>query len=164
MSFKKAGCTASVFTLILIFTCLTMTACGSSVTYSDDVAVNDLVAAVDSVLPESDKYASVPETYIINRIGIDEALFEECTVKINDSDEYGIFKASSEENTEAIEAALNEYFDSKTVEWEQYRTDELHKLENAAVKIMGKYVVFAIHDEDVKTELFTKAENELLGK
>lgn len=141
-----------------------MTACTASVTYSDNVAVNDLASVVDSVLPESDKYASVPETYIINRIGIDESLFEECTVKINDADEYGIFKAASEENTEAIEAALNEYFESKTVEWSQYRTDELHKLENATVKVMGKYVIFAIHDEDVKTELFTKAENELLVK
>ena len=142
-----------------------LTSCGETVSYSADIAVSDLAACADAALTESDKYTDISESYITNRMEIDLSAIEDYAVKINVIDEYGIFKAPSDDDVEAIKETVETYLGRRVEEWmPEYMPEEFPKVENAEVKVFGRYVVYAILSEDAKTDVFTAIENTLLGK
>ena len=144
---------------------LLLTACGETVSYSTDIAVSDLAASADTALTDSDKYADVSESYITNRMGIDLSGIEDYVVKINVIDEYGIFKAPSNDDAAKIEETVESYLDKRVEEWmPEYMPEEFPKVENATVKVFGNYVVYCILADDAKSDVFTAVENTLLDK
>lgn len=145
-------------------------ACGTeTVSYSNDVAVADLVTAADTALGDSEPLTAVPDDYIKGMMQIDTAAFEEYVVKIRASgtniDEYGIFKAPSAESVDSVKEIVSGYLDMRLDVWmEEYMPEEKPKLENATVKTMGRYVVYCILSDEAKDTVFTAVDNMLLGK
>ncbi len=163
----------TLLALILALTVITpviLASCGSeTLSYSTDIAVSDLAAAADTALADSETLTAVPDDYIKGMMNIDVSAFEDYTVKIRASgtniDEYGIFKAPSDDAVTGVKEIVSDYLDMRLDIWmEEYMPEEKPKLENATVKTMGRYVVYCILDEDAKDTVFTAVDNMLLGK
>ncbi len=154
-----------ILAALMIIPAVLLISCGETVSYSADIAVSDLAVAAGAVLPESDKYTNISESYITNRMELDLEGIEDFAVKINVIDEYGIFKAPSDDDVKAIKETVEAYLNRRVEEWmPEYMPEEFPKVENATVKVFGRYVVYCILSEDAKTDVFTAVENTLLGK
>ena len=153
----------------MAFTCAAATACGETVTYKADIAASTLAAAADAAMPEDSSMTAVPADYIKGMMQIDVSAFADYVVKIQSSginiDEYGIFKAPSDEAVDEIKGIVESYLAMRLDTWmDEYMPEEKPKLQSATVKVMGKYVVYCILSEDVKGDVFAAIENTLLGK
>ena len=107
--------------------------------------------------------------YILGMMDIDTSEFAEYTVKLRASganvDEYGIFKAKSDDDVENVKETVQKYLAMRVDTWmPEYMPEEFPKMQKASVKVMGRYVVYCILDDDVKADVFTSIENILLGK
>lgn len=163
----------SLISLALAMTMLTLTvlaSCGTeTVSYSTDISVADLVSAADTALADSETLTAVPDDYIKGMMNIDVSAFEDYAVKIRASgtniDEYGIFKAPSDEAVKSVKEIVSGYLDMRLDAWmEEYMPEEKPKLENATIKTMGRYVVYCILSDEAKDTVFTTVDNMLLGK
>ena len=161
-----------LFTLLMtaVLAVLMLAACGeSAASYATDVPVSKLEAAALAVLPADADLATVSEDYIKGMMKIDPSAFVEYVVKIQAAganiDEFGIFKAPSDEAVESVKKIAEDYIAYSIDSWmPEYMPEEFPKMEKASVKVMGRYVVYCILDDDLKTEVFTAIENILLGK
>lgn len=158
-----------VLTAALTFTCFAAVSCSETASYSTDIAVSELAAAADAALPEGSSMTAVPDDYIKGMMQIDVSAFADYTVKIQSSginiDEYGIFKAPSEDAVSGIKDTVSGYLTMRLDTWmEEYMPEEKPKLQSATVKVMGQYVVYCILSEDVKTDVFSAIDNILLDK
>lgn len=163
----------SLISLVLALTVITpviLASCDTeTVSYSTDISVADLASAADTALADSETLTAVPDDYIKGMMKIDVSAFEDYTVKIRASgtniDEYGIFKAPSDEAVKSVKEIVSGYLDMRLDAWmEEYMPEEKPKLENATIKTMGRYVVYCILSEDAKDTVFTTVDNMLLGK
>ncbi len=166
---KIKGYISFILTAALVFTCFAAVSCGKTASYSTDIAVAELAVAADAALPEGSTMTAVPDDYIIGMMQIDVSAFEDYVVKIQASginiDEYGIFKAPSEEAVDGIKDTVSDYLTMRLDTWmEEYMPEEKPKLQSATVKVMGQYVVYCILSEDTKTQVFSAVDNLLLGK
>lgn len=166
---KIKGYVSLILTITLVFICLAAVSCSETVSYKSDIAVSELAAAADAALPEGSDMTAVPDDYIIGMMQIDVSAFEDHVVKIQASginiDEYGIFKAPSEEAVSGIKDTVSNYLTMRLDTWmEEYMPEEKPKLQSATVKVMGRYVVYCILSEDAKTDVFGAVDNLLLGK
>lgn len=72
-------------------------------------------------------------------------------------EELAIFKANSEEDAEEILKAVDRRLEDLTLNFEDYRPDEMPKIENAVKKKTGVYVLFAVcPNSDAVREIFDK--------
>lgn len=120
-------------------------ACGG---VKDDVPVADIVTAVDSAVG-AENLVPVEENYVRGRLKLDVSGCEEYTVKINSMgtnvDEYGLFKAKDEDAAKALAEDVQSYLDERLSTWmDEYMPEEKPKVENAAVKTQGVYVMYTI--------------------
>ena len=108
--------------------------------------------------------------YVENSLGIAASGFEEGIVKVTASgstmDEYGIFKASSDDTVEALKGQVETYLKTRVDTWMPgcMPEEEHSKVENASVKVIGRYVVYGILSDTEKEAVFSAVEAELLAK
>ena len=150
-----------------------VTSCGSDVVstaeYSIDNTATELTAAVNAVLPVSSELAAPDPALTMAMFGDAAEHFETFSVLTNASgmtqDEYGIFKVDADENVAAVETAIKSYLADKLAAFTgDYTPEEKPKLENATVKIFGRFVVYCILSEENTELVMTTVENTLLGK
>ncbi len=154
----------SFIALILAMSLLTACA-GKAAKVRDDVPVSDVSTAVAAVL-DGDTLVSVPETYYAGSMKMDVSEFEGYDVKINSKginiDEFGIFKAKDSSQLPAVQKAVNDYLAFRLQIWMvEYMPEEKPKLENAEVKTVGNYVMYAILSDDGKKTAFSAFEKSL---
>ena len=144
--------------------------CGDKpASYRNDIPVADLKAAAEAKLSNTDTFVELDSDYIEYMMELDSSAFTEGIVRWQASgisaDEYGIFKASTEEDAAALAELLKNYLKKRDETWNpSYDADQYPKIQNAEVKIMGQYAVFCILSDSDRAAVFTAVENALLGK
>ncbi len=155
----KKSFTGAILAIIIALSAI-LSSCGvENSTYSSDIAVSELGAAVDEALGFSETLTEVPDDYIKGMMGIDTSAFADYTVKIRASganiDEYGIFKAPDGMAVSDVENIIGNYLEMRLEIWmDEYMPEEKPKLENADIEIMGSYVVYCILDDASKDAAF----------
>ena len=159
-----------MITVILALGCIFAASCGTeTVYYSSAATPTELAEVADAALPEGSSMTAVPDDYIKGMMKIDLTNSGGHVVKIQSSginiDEYGIFRASSEEAVAGVKDTVSGYLAMRLDTWmEEYMPEEKPKLQSATVKVMGQYVMYCILSEDVKDDVFAAVEDYLLGK
>ena len=102
------------FILLIAISLLALVSCGSGAAkYRNDVAVPDLCAAADPLIGDSSTMATMTDDYLYGMMGIELDGISDYAVKVQASganvDEYGIFKASSEDGVAAVEQMVQSY-------------------------------------------------------
>ena len=129
-----------------------------------------LAEAADKVIAASSGMTGMTTEYVENSLGIAASGFEEGIVKVTASgstmDEYGIFKASSDDTVEALKGQVETYLKTRVDTWMPgcMPEEEHSKVENASVKVIGRYVVYGILSDTEKEAVFSAVEAELLAK
>ncbi len=138
--------------LLLVAALLGMTACGD---YRSDVASQTLVDALIEELAEEEYqyYTASGDTYAVYFEGEEGySSLEDCCVAyhVNSTnvDQFGVFRVKKGGNVEKVRDMVQMYVDGQ-VEYlssfaANYNQDELAKIENAAVEVVGQYVCFTI--------------------
>jgi len=153
-----------LITVILALSLLT--ACGGKTAeIRNDVAVSDISTAVASVLG-GDTLVSVPDTFYSGSMKMDISEFDGCDVKINSKginiDEFGILKAKDSSQVSAVEKTVKDYLQMRIDTWMvEYMPEERPKLDNAEIKTVGNYVMYAILSDDGKKAAFDAFEKSL---
>lgn len=155
-------------TALLLCACVLaslLAACSSSSGYRDDVAVNDLAAAVESKISSTD-LLSPDDSYVSGTMKIDAGSYKEYVIKIASTgtaiDEFGIFRCSDESSAKTVEAAAKAYIQTRTDSWmPEYRPQEFPKMQNAEVKVCGNYVIYAILSDADREAAFSAFESAL---
>lgn len=161
-----------ILSLILIAViALAVVSCGGkAASYKTDVPVATLAEAADKVIAASSGMTGMTTEYVENSLGIAASGFEEGIVKVTASgstmDEYGIFKASSDDTVEALKGQVETYLKTRVDTWMPgcMPEEEHSKVENASVKVIGRYVVYGILSNTEKEAVFSAVEAELLAK
>lgn len=151
---NKRSFAAGVLALAMAL-CL-LCACGSG---AKDVAIEDVVSAVDTALNKGDSLVAVDENYIKGYMKMDVADFDGFTVKINaygaNIDEYGIFKAKDSSQAKEVKAAVESYLQLREDSWmDEYMPEEKPKLTSAEIKTSGSYVMYCILSDADKSAAF----------
>lgn len=160
MTKKRLSFIAAILALSLLTACA-----GKTAEVRDDVSVSDVTSAVSAVLGD-DTLVSVPETYYAGSMKMDVSEFDGYDVKINSKginiDEFGVFKAKDSSQLPAVEQAVNDYLQFRLEIWmDEYMPEEKPKLENAEVKTIGNYVMYAILSDEGKKSAFDAFEKSL---
>ena len=144
-----------------------LTACGGG-SVKNDVAVSELAGSIDSAIDPDGELLDAPESYITSNMKLDLSTVSEYTVKINSRgvniDEYGIFKATDDAQLQSLQTMVNDYLKFRVDSWMvEYMPEEFPKLQNAEVKVVGNYVMYAILSDSDKTAAFSAFEGSLKG-
>ena len=159
---KKKSTLLIVFVLVLS---MLLTACGGG-SVKNDVAVSELGKAIDEAIGNSGDMVDAPGSYITSSMKLDLSNVSEYTVKINSRgvniDEYGIFKAADEAQLKELQTLVDNYLKFRIDTWMvEYMPEELPKLQNAEVKVVGNYVMYAILSDSGKSAAFSAFEDAL---
>lgn len=116
--------------------------------YRSDVKVSDIEARYNELL-EGTAISKAEEGYIaVMMTDIDTSLCEEYVIYLpsgGNADQYGIFKATSEENAVKLKESIEKYLEGLKTGWMvEYSPDEFTKLENAECKTNGLYVTYCV--------------------
>ena len=149
----------AAFLLLLALALPALAACGSDAPAEPKVSFDEMVAAVDAAVGNDGNMIAVDAGYIAGSMQMDVADYTEYVVKINgygvNIDEYGIFKGADEAQVEAIQAAVETYFQFRESSWmDEYMPEEKPKLEAAEYRTVGNYVMYAILSDESKEAAF----------
>lgn len=150
--------------LLIAISLLALVSCGSGAAkYRNDVAVPDLCAAADPLIGDSSTMATMTDDYLYGMMGIELDGISDYAVKVQASganvDEYGIFKASSEENVATVEQMVQSYLAKRVETWmPEYMPEEFPKVQSAKAQVYGQYVVYCILDDSEKSAVFNAIE------
>ena len=148
-----------IFGLILALLC---TASCRQTTYRDDVACETLTASVCEEIDGDEEFVPFGEEHIrysfedTDRFADHSLVY---SVRSENIDEIGVFLAKSDEDVAELRRVCEEYV--RTLQKEQrafvasYAPREATKLDNAAVRVFGRYVVYAVLDEEACEEAFS---------
>lgn len=125
----------------------------------DDVSVDDLAEAFEAEIEGSDGLVDPGAGYIAGSMKLDTEALGEYIIKISaystSINEYGVFKADSEEAAADLAQVIQDYLTMRNDTWmSEYLPEEYPKLENAQVKQLGLYVAYAILDEAERDAVF----------
>lgn len=156
-------------TLVLISLFTLLCSCGGETAYKTDVPLSQLQSAAEAVLSNTDTLATLDSDYIEYMMELEASSFAEAIVRQQASgisaDEYGIFKAASNEEAAALGAMLEAYLTKRDETWNpSYDADQYPKIKNATVKVFGQYAVFCILSDTDRDAVYSAVENILLGK
>ncbi len=160
---KKIALLLSVLALLGLFT-----ACGSKTEYRDDLKVSNLSGIVEGSMDKS-SLAEMNSGYLSGAMHLDPSIFADYVVKINaygvNIDEYGIFKARTPEEVADVKEAVEGYLQLRKDAWmDEYMPEEKPKLENAEIKVCGRYVMYVIMDDDTRQSALNYFESALTVK
>lgn len=131
----------------------------------NDVPVDTLATAVTTALG-SDDFVAVADYYYEGSMKMDVSGFDGCAVMINSKgvniDEFGIFQVKDAADVAAAKETVEAYLQMRKDTWiPEYMPEERPKLENAEIKTVGNYVMYAILWDDGKAAAFEAFESGL---
>ena len=147
-----------LLTLLLALTmALPLVACNGG-SYRDDLTAAQLTDGITAALPAGDGWRQVSDSYISpSSWGEDYADYlakvADYRILVSENsdmnvDEVGVFVCKSAQDTKAVKKFAENYLAAKALQLkpllESYNPDELPKLDNATVTVMGRYVVYTI--------------------
>ena len=150
--------TRILLSLLLALTLiLTLISCDSG-KYRDDLTATQLTDSITAALPAGDGWRQVSDAYISpSSWGEDYADYlakvDEYRILVSENsdmnvDEVGVFLCKTEKDVKAVKSFAENYLAAKTLQLkpllESYNPDELPKLDNATVTVMGRYVIYTI--------------------
>lgn len=143
----------ALFLCILMLLAL-LSACGEKVEYREDIEVSNLSGVVESDM-DRQNLAAMNSGYLSGAMHLDPSMFADYVVKVNaygtNIDEYGIFKARSLDEVDAVKEAVDGYLQLRKDAWmEEYMPEEKPKLDNAEVKVCGRYVIYVIMGDEAR--------------
>lgn len=149
--------------LLIIATIFCIASCAKE--YRSDISTAELSEAVAKKLSNPDILVSTDE-YFIEYFNEEYAsLAKEFSAKQSNSgtsfDEYGIFKVNDQADTAKIKTMIEEYIQFRIDADMGYVPEELPKIKNAEIKIIGNYVAYAFLSDSDKTAAFAEIENKL---
>ncbi|MBR6708797.1 MAG: DUF4358 domain-containing protein [Clostridia bacterium] len=150
--------------LAILVLALVCTAC-SAPTLRNDVSIAELSAVVEPKIANAEHLDTADADYFrFNLEGTEIA--EERIVRLAISgktlDEYGIFRAASDEDVAQLKDACEAYLVRRNEAWmNEYLVEEYPKLRDAEVHVIGRYVVVLILS-DTETEAVLAAITESL--
>ena len=126
--------------------------------YRDDLTAAQLTDSITAALPAGDGWRQVSNAYISpSSWGEDYADYlakvSEYRIVVSENsdmniDEVGVFLCKTEKDAKAVKSFAENYLAAKTLQMtpllKSYNPDELPKLDNATVTVMGRYVVYTI--------------------
>ncbi|MBQ7338572.1 MAG: DUF4358 domain-containing protein [Clostridia bacterium] len=140
--------------ILLLAVMMTASACSSG-TYRNDVSAQTLTETMIDVLSEEDGqyYTASGDAYAVY-FDADEAYdtVQDCCIAYHitsiNVDQFGVFRVKNGQSTESVRTMVQKYVDDQ-VEYlnafaANYNQDELAKIENARVEVVGQYVCFTI--------------------
>jgi hypothetical protein len=157
--------------LISILLCLafifSLCACDES-NYKNDVATKDLADKIVAAIASPHGFASPDSDFVEFNMEGAAALCDDYCVMLSgmniNMNEFGIFRAKSESDAEALAKICQTYVDLKIEGYNpHYLPEEYPKIQNGTVKIYGTYVVytFLTNEDMAKVE---KIMNEILAQ
>lgn len=156
--------------IALIICTLLLSACNAG-KYSDEVSCYELCDKAISSIEESDEFSDYGKEYI-KYFFEDSELHDDFRIvystETDDIDELGIFHAPSADSAKEIATTVQNYIsemqNTQRAFIGSYAPEELPKLDNAEVRVFGNYVVYAIMDEDEKSDVFSTIDKSLVLK
>ncbi len=134
--------------------CLATVSCASSPVYSDSVSVEYLADAALEAVGSAQDYMDGTSSYYVyyfegkdgaEHIGECRMMFHTQETNVN---ELGIFRADSTKNVEAVKALVQSYLveqqDYLCGFAKNYSPEDMNKIDNADVAVIGCYVVYYI--------------------
>jgi hypothetical protein len=127
---------------------------------NDDISAEEFAGRFEPLLSNGAKLTAVDDDYISGMLGLNTDDISEYILKIQTTgtevDQYGIFKVTAANKTEAVADSIKNYLDMLNENWQNfyYLPEEMPKINAAEVKSAGLYVVFVIAAEEEKTAVF----------
>lgn len=158
-----------ILCLILCTVCIfSFASCNSDSTasYKDNLSASELAELTKSSLENPDNMEQCTDLYIDLTIGFDRSEYESYYISVPVAgltiDEIGILKVSDESEVEKVKTDVEAYLKNKAENFDtRYETEEQPKVNNAEVKVFGKYIVYAVLSESGKTAFFNSVETNL---
>lgn len=151
--------------LICAILCLSLSSCGSA-KYRNDVSCSELCDTFEEL--SSTEFSEYDSDYI-SFILKDTSVCDDCCVIYSDDaanvDEFGIFHAKKNADTEKLYEAVSEYVsemkeDQRTFIM-SYAPEEIPKLDGARIERFGNYIVYSISDKKTSNKAISAIENAL---
>lgn len=147
----------SIVSLLLILSLLACLAGCGKAKYKDNVSLDSLTDLFDKKLGSSSMEA-MNSGYLSGAMHLDPTMFGTYVVKLNargvNIDEYGIFKAKSEDEVEDVKDAVEGYLKLRRDTWmKEYMPEEKPKLDKASVTVCGRYVMYLIVSDELRSTL-----------
>ena len=150
--------TRILLSLLLAFTLILPLASCDGGKYRDDLTAAQLTDSITAALPAGDGWRQVSNAYISpSSWGEDYADYlakvDEYRILVSENsdmniDEVGVFLCKTEKDAKAVKSFVENYLAAKTLQLkpllESYNPDELPKLDNATVTVLGRYAVYTI--------------------
>ena len=148
-----------IFALALI--CLMLASCGNKSVYVSDVASSQVADRMAAAIGATEDYmsgdADLYEFYFGDQGSF--AKVEDCKILFSrletDVNEVGVFRASSEQDAEAVRAMVQTYLDEQTANLRSFAANyspaDIAKIDNAGIDVYGVYVVYYILDAEDET-------------
>lgn len=145
----------------LLCLCLLLGACGGKNVYTSDVAADKVADGMVTAIGQPDDYmggdADLYEFYFGDKEAY--AKVKDCKILFSrvetDVNEVGVFRASSEQDAEAVRAMVQTYLNEQTANLRSFAANyspaDLAKIDNAGIEVYGVYVVYYILDAEDET-------------
>lgn len=150
----------------LLLAVLGLCACGQAKSVKNNVPVEQIVAGILEELSAREDLTPMNDSYVGGVMGMDVSDYSEYAVYISavgtNIDEFGVFKVSGDLKPEDAAQQLRDYLQMREDTWmNQYTPEERPKLQKAAVKTLGGYVMYAILSEPEQKAAFAAFEGAL---
>lgn len=142
--------TGVLLTAALIVSLSLLSACGDTSATEIDVA-KTAESAMAAAGFTDDMVRQGDDTILASYVLLDLATVSEYEIYVSGSmgtpEELAIFKAKSTEDAAAVKKAVERRLEDLTLNFTDYRPEEMPKIENAVLEERGNYILFAVCPE-----------------
>ena len=160
--------------IVLICLCVTLLifcGCSQKSEYSDSVPCSEIIDIAEAQIPVNLGYETFDSDhveYYFDGTELDDDRDLRYSVLSENINEFGVFHAHDTEGAKELLAITEGYIEElrqeKKAFIESYAPDEARKLEDAEVRIYGKYVAYAILSEEDREIFFDTVRAVLMQK
>ncbi len=150
-------------TLTMAMMVLSFAGCGKEESYlSFDELYSNLTSSIDFSASNMQKQG---EAALNNYYYIDTTTLESYAIYMSDyatgnADEIAMFQVKEEDQVPVVKALINDRINDLKVRYEEYKPEEMSKLESAVIEEKGRYIVVVISpDNEQAKEIVTGALN-----
>lgn len=141
---------------LILVALMTITLSGCGKTTDKNVAVNDVIVAVEEKVefPASENYtdmARFEQEYYVNGADIEEFVVKKPKINVSAS-EVAIIKVKEAGKVEDVKASVEKHVKDLETQWEHYLPDQLELVKNAKINTFGNYVVLIISPDAEQVE------------
>lgn len=141
---------------LILVALMTITLSGCGKTTAKNVAVNDVIVAVEEKVefPASENYtdmARFEQEYYVNGADIEEFVVKKPKINVSAS-EVAIIKVKEAGKVEDVKASVEKHVKDLETQWEHYLPEQLELVKNAKIDTFGNYVVLIISPDAEQVE------------